>query len=358
MAKRKLSKQQQWRIKKIQEERSKRAARREAKELTALQQGDLGALQHGRVIAHYGQQLDIEPLPSKENHTPGPHSERDIHRCYARANIDSLVTGDLVTWRPGADQSGVIEARESRRSLLQRPDKFGQLKPVAANIDQILIVICPEPTPFPNLINRYLVAAEAVQITPKIILNKSDLLNPENREQIAELKHSYSGLGYTWLEVTCKTTDGLAPLLALLQRCTSVFVGQSGVGKSSIIKTLLPDQNIKVGALSEGEKKGTHTTTTAKLFHMPCGGELIDSPGIREFGLWHMDEQTLTEGFIEFRPFLGHCRFRDCRHRREPGCALFAAVEAGRISEARMASYLSIRDSLSEQEIYNQETER
>ncbi len=345
MGKRRLTKQQQWRIKKIQDERSRRADRKESQVLEQLDAGDLSAEQRGLVIAHYGQQLDIEALDGV--------NKGKLYRCFVRANIDSLVTGDIVTWRAGNDNSGIIVARNDRHTALKRPDKFGQLKPVAANIDQILIVIATEPEAHNNLIDRYLVAAEAVEIAPRIILNKKDLINDENRDRIERLKALYSGLGYDWIEVSSKSQEGLAPLQTLLDHRISIFVGQSGVGKSSLIQALLPEEELRVGDLSEGARKGTHTTTTAKLFHMQCGGDLIDSPGIREFGLWHMDEPTLADGFIEFRPFLGTCKFRDCRHQGEPGCALNQALEDGEIEASRMESYQRIRDSLEDQTIIN-----
>jgi len=345
MGKRKLTKQQQWRIKKIQDERSRRADKKETQAMEQLDTGDLSPEQRGLVIAHYGQQLDVEALNGE--------NKGQLHRCFVRANIDSLVTGDIVTWRAASDGSGIIVARNDRHTALKRPDKFGQLKPVAANIDQILIVIATEPEAHNNLIDRYLVAAEAVEISPRIILNKKDLINHANRERIEHLQSLYSSLGYDWVEVSSKSQEGLAPLQALLDDRISIFVGQSGVGKSSLIQALLPSEELRVGDLSESARKGTHTTTTAKLFHMRSGGELIDSPGIREFGLWHMDELTLADGFVEFRPFLGTCRFRDCRHSGEPGCALNQALEEGQIEASRMESYQRIRDSLEDQTIIN-----
>ena len=135
-------------------------------------------------------------------------------------------------------------------------------------------------------------------------------------------------------------------LKVLLDDKTSVFVGQSGVGKSALINTLLPDANTQVGELSEARHKGKHTTTSARLYHFSTGGDLIDSPGIREFNLEHLDHDTLLNGFIEFRPFLGQCKFRDCRHDQEPGCSLKQAVEAGQINAKRMDSYRQIHQTL------------
>ena len=237
--------------------------------------------------------------------------------------------------------------------MLQRPDNYGQLKPVAANIDRIIIVVATEPTPYANLIDRYLVAAETLNIKPAILFNKSDLINDSNRAQIEALCQIYEALGYEVLKTSANEVEHCeSTLLEWLKNYTSVFVGQSGVGKSSLIRSILGDQSIKVGALSEISRKGTHTTTTAKLFHIPGGGKIVDSPGIREFGLWHINEQELLEGFIELRPHIGYCRFRDCKHNNEPRCAILEAFDKGDISETRMSSYRRIRETLGDKETY------
>ncbi len=341
MSKRKLSRQQRWRIEKIQAERAERAAKRDARESEKLAAGEYGQERPGRVTAHFGRTLDVRPEDSDE-----------AVRCHLRANLEGLVTGDRVIWRGREDPDGqvvegVVVARGERDSVLERPDARGQLKPVAANIDQILIVFAVEPEPHPNLIDRYLIAAEATGIAPVLVLNKIDLL-PEGRGELLALLRRYEGLGYPVVTTTTEREDGLDALHARLAGRTSVFVGQSGVGKSSLIDRLLPDEELRIGALSKDSRKGTHTTTTARLYPLPDAesAELIDSPGIREFGLGHLDEQQVAEGFIEFRDFLGRCRFRDCRHRHEPGCALLEAVERGEIHPERFASYRRIVESL------------
>jgi ribosome biogenesis GTPase len=340
MSKRKLSRRQAWRVDKIQAERVKRASKKDQAIDAKLSSGELGPEQEGLIVSHFGSQVDVEVLQGED--------KGSLCRCHMRANLGSLVTGDRVIWRRG-QPTGVIVATLPRQSLLSRPNSRGELKPVAANIDYIVITIAPEPTPFANLIDRYLVAAEAIGIEPVILLNKTDLLiDPARRSELEQMLASYQRIGYRVLHASTKSEDGLNELKAELDQRTSVFVGQSGVGKSSLINALLPGVDIRVGALSEATAKGTHTTTTARIYHFPDGGDLIDSPGIREFGLWHIDPQQLLEGFVEFRPFLGLCKFRDCSHQLEPECALLEALEQGKIEPRRMDSYRLILQSLEE----------
>ena len=339
MAKRKLNRRQSWRIQKVQDERNKRAQRRDDKADETLNSTDLGEEQLGLVIAHYGTQVDIETL---EGSNVG-----SVQRAHIRANVDALVTGDKVVWRPG-NPTGVVVAMQERESILQRPDSRGLLRPVAANINFLVITFAPEPTPYANLIDRYLVAAEHSGLEPVLLLNKTDLITDDNREQLNDMLQIYEEVGYRLIRASTKNEEGMSELTELLQNNISVFVGQSGVGKSSLINTLLPDSDIKVGELSEATAKGKHTTTTAKLFHIPSGGDLIDSPGIREFGLWHMEPEDIAAGYIDFEPFLGFCKFRDCSHTEDPGCALQAAVADGKLSERRLTSYHHLVGSLSE----------
>lgn len=338
MTKRKLTRRQQWRIEKIQEERSQRATKRDQQAEDTLTDSDLGPEQHGLIITHYGTQVVVE---ATEGESAGLQQ-----RCHFRSNLGSLVTGDKVVWRAG-NPLGVVVAVLPRDSALQRPDPHGDMKTVAANIDRIIIVVAPYPEPHANLIDRYLVAANAIDIEPVLLINKTDRIDDTTREKVSYLEKTYRNLGYDVLMVSTKNGTGLEEFRDYLTHYTSVFVGQSGVGKSSLVNALLPESNLRVGDLSE-RQQGTHTTTSATLLHFPGGGHLIDSPGIREFGLWHMEEDEVLEGFIEFRPFLGHCKFRDCSHRHEPGCAILTALENGEISTTRMDSYRYILRTLNE----------
>ncbi len=333
MAKRKLTRRQAWRVQKVQQERVDRAQRRDEDYAERVENGELGPEQEGLVIAHYGVQVDVEG------------ADGNCHRCHLRANLDTLVTGDRVAWREGAP-TGVIEARVERSSELNRPNSAGELRPVAANIDQIIIVIAPRPEPHRQLIDRYLVAAYATGIEPLILLNKTDLLTTEDGREMLQMLEQYAALGYPLIQASTVSESGLDAVYSALRDRISVFVGQSGVGKSSLVNVLLPGVDQVVRELSTAADKGVHTTTTARLFHVPEGGDVIDSPGIREFGLWHMDRQTVEAGFIEFRPYLGHCRFRDCRHEQDPGCALMQAVQEGAIQPERIDSYRNIISSL------------
>ena len=344
MTRRRLTRQQAWRIEKIRAERARRAARvPEPGNPVAMAPAPAGSLdttaeREGLIIAHYGTQVDVEAIDRD-----GALQARAA-RCHLRANLDGLVTGDRVVFCAGSP-TGVVVAQLPRHSELCRPDAYGRLKAVAANIDQIAIVIAPLPTPHANLLDRYLVAAQATGASPLIVVNKCDLLEDAALATALEnLLGIYPSLGYPVLR--CSMHTGLSELETVLRGRTSVFVGQSGVGKTSLLNALLPDAGQRTGALSEGSGKGTHTTTTATLFHLPGGGRLIDSPGIREFGLEHLTRYAVESGFREFHPYLGHCRFRDCRHQHEPGCALLQAVDSGAITAQRLASYRHIVGSL------------
>jgi ribosome biogenesis GTPase len=295
----------------------------------------------GLVITRFGQHADVEDPQTGI-----------IHRCNLRRSIQSLVSGDRVVWRPGVETlqgiAGVVEAVHERKTMLTRPDYYDGVKAVAANVDRIVIVSSILPELSLNIIDRYIIAAETIGIKPLIVVNKVDLLTPEQRVDVERKLTQYQNIGYSVRLVSTDTGEGLDDLKVDLQDHVSIFAGQSGVGKSSMVNSLMPDVEADIGDVSTNSGLGQHTTTAARLYHFADGGDLIDSPGVREFGLWHLEPEQITEAFVEFRPYLGGCKFRDCKHGNDPGCIIREAVERGDISRARYNSYHKIIESMSE----------
>lgn len=291
----------------------------------------------GLVVANFGAELVVEDVKG------------ELHRCAGRRKLGRLVCGDRVQWQAGDNSPCSIAKLEPRTSELARPDRNGQKKIIAANIDQILIITSALPAYNPGLVDRYLVTAETLGIAPVIVLNKIDLLGEAQFSDLEKQLEEYEKIGYTVVLTSATTAHGMDMLIPLLHDKTSIFVGQSGVGKSSLINVILPDANARVGEISEATGKGTHTTTTGWLYHLPNNnGDIIDSPGIREFGLWEITPQQISHGFREFGRYDEQCRFRNCIHHGEPGCAVAEAVKQGAISQRRYESYQRILISITD----------
>lgn len=292
-----------------------------------------GSEREGSVIAHFGTVVEVED------------DNGVIYRCHLRKNQEPIITGDRVLWHLEKDNTGIVIASLPRKSLLTRPEKNHRNKLIAANIDVIVVVVAPPPNFSESLLDRYLVAAESRDIPAIILLNKIDLLNEDALIAMKKRLDKYTKMGYDVIYSSIFIKNGLHALLHALKNKRCVLVGVSGVGKSSIIMALTGHQQIKIGDVSSSHQ-GKHTTTTTRLYSLPEGGSLIDSPGVREFSLGDMPANEVIKGFIEFQPFIGLCKFRNCHHQSEPGCALQGAVAEGKISPERWQSYLDIIENI------------
>ncbi|AIA72694.1 conserved hypothetical protein [Pectobacterium atrosepticum SCRI1043] len=337
MSKKKLSKGQQRRVSANHQRRLKKT---ESK--VEWEDSQLGDAQEGIIISRFGMHADVEA------------TDGVVRRCNIRRTISSLVTGDRVVWRPGHESlagiSGIVEAVHPRHSVLTRPDYYDGIKPIAANIDQIVIVSAILPELSLNIIDRYLVACETLEVEPLIVLNKIDLLDEKSRQLVDKSMDIYRALKYRVLMVSSHTQQGIPELEQALTDRISIFAGQSGVGKSSLLNALLAlgEKRILVNEVSDNSGLGQHTTTASRLYHFPHGGDVIDSPGVREFGLWHLEPEQVTSGFIELREYIGSCKFRDCKHENDPGCAINAARERGDIARERFDNYHRILESMTQ----------
>jgi ribosome biogenesis GTPase len=256
--------------------------------------------------------------------------------CQVKGRHLQVVCGDQVEIRRDGD-AGVIEAVLPRASLLYRSDAF-KSKAIAANVSQLAVVVAARPSFSMELVQRCVLAAEDQGIPSLLILNKSDLPETPAAHERLEL---LTRLGYPLVMLSALTD--VAPLRPALHGHTTLLIGQSGMGKSTLINALFPDADVVTAEYSEALDSGRHTTTHTRLHRLDADSAVIDSPGLQEFALQHLDANALAHAFIEFRPFLGQCRFRDCRHETEPGCRLQEAAAAGDIDPGRLRLFQTLR---------------
>lgn len=321
---RRLTDRQKARIGRIQEHRRDRLREQVARATACSAQEDP---REGRVMVRHGARLVVED------------PEGGLHLCLARQNLGEPTCGDRVVWQPTGAKQGVVTAILPRQSTLSRPDYSGRDKPLAANLTQLILVLAPLPAPAGYLLDQYLVGAEQLGLKAVIAVNKSDLLDGSTRSGWEARFAPYQGIGYPVVWISALAERGLDPLIRQLQGEISILVGQSGVGKSSLVKALIPDVEVPIGLLSEAKGVGRHTTSAARCYHLPQGGLLIDSPGVRSFRLGPLSFAALERGFRELGPYLGRCRFGDCRHDQEPDCAIKQALANGRIHPERLESF-------------------
>ena len=287
----------------------------------------------GLVISHLGKGLAIE------------HAGKTII-CQTRRQLGVAAVGDRVLWeRTGTDQGRVAQLLP-RRSVLTRPARQGKTRPVAANIDKVIVVFATHPNCDFLLIDQYLAVCENRNINAELVFNKIDLAPTPERDVILHELTRYQAMGYPLHCVSATTGKGLSTLTTTLLNQTSILAGQSGVGKSSLTNALIPDKALKTNTLSEANAHGRHTTTAATLYHLPSGGDLIDSPGVAIFGLAGLSEAQLAYGFREFQPFIEACQFNDCQHQKDKGCAVRQAVEDQSISQTRYHRYLKLKEKM------------
>ncbi|MFO7189129.1 MAG: ribosome small subunit-dependent GTPase A [Pseudomonadota bacterium] len=288
----------------------------------------MGRELNAQVVAAFGRQYLVET------------DSGEILRCVPRGKRSNVACGDRVRIETTGAKEGVIETIEPRSSLFMRAAGHRQ-KIIAANVTQVVVVVAGVPSFSDELIARALVAAEQQHLRSVIALNKADLV--EETAAARERLKPFELAGYRVLELSAKRS--VAPLVDVLEGHTTVLLGQSGMGKSTIVNTIVPDADAATQEISTFLDSGRHTTTHARLYRLGPDTALIDCPGLQEFGLTHLTADEIERGFVELHPYLGQCRFRDCRHRSEPDCAVRAAVERGLIAPRRLQLLHRILDN-------------
>ena len=316
-----LTRRQKWRIEKVQSERIVRANKAAIKTEENTTNEEIS--QKGRVITRYGQRQLVES------------STRELFQCTSRQNIGLSVAGDDVIFQPAGGIEGIVTAILPRQNKLSQKNKL-----IATNIDQLWLVVATEPHYQFELIDRYLILAENSNLPINIIVNKIELI--DDSKQLTKDFSLYQNINYQVHFISIKKQLNLELLKVQLANKKNIFLGQSGVGKSSLINNLIPSLQLRVNEISSKTKRGKHTTTNTTIYQIPSGGDLIDSPGIREFQLDDFSAKQIVNGFREFKAFIGQCRFRNCQHINEPDCAVKVALDSGAIHTSRYENYLNL----------------
>jgi ribosome biogenesis GTPase len=278
--------------------------------------------QRGVVLASFGRGVLVQP-----DEAPGA---APLH-CSLKGRKQRIVCGDLVTWSAGG---GSIDSIEPRRNLIERIDLRGRAEPVASNVDRLAIVVAPQPAPDWFVVDRFWAGAELKEIETLLVVNKSDLGCERIHDEVA----GYRRLGLACIETASQSGSGIAELAAALNGGVTLLVGQSGVGKSSIVNALAPGAAAQTAELTR-DAEGRHTTTTARRYRLGPGTAIVDAPGVRDFAPPATLVRAAERGFIEIHACSAHCRFNDCCHMEEPGCAVRSGVLCGSIAARRYESY-------------------
>ncbi len=308
----------------------RRLSQQQKKRIQAAQHASSESDDHDRglVVSHQGGQILVELNAAA------------TLECKIKSNLGTIVCGDHVAIETTEQQEHRIVGILARDNLLQRVDGFGQVRAVAANISQLFICLATTPEPNLYLLDQYLLSAEQQQIEARILCNKIDLV--EAQPDPFGLRQIYQPLGYRLVETSVKTGAGMDEFRQLLLGQVSVLSGVSGVGKSSLTSWLLPQEKIKIASISEANEEGRHTTRASRLYHLPGGGDLIDTPGVRGFSPFIDNARPLAHGFREIRELAEHCRFHNCLHRNEPRCAVIDAVRSDGVAQSRYQNYLKM----------------
>lgn len=323
--------------------------RMKPKAITLEADGNVIALPRGRVMLAESGRYDVrldeggEVLNCKVKR--GASTENELSTL--------VVVGDFVRVQPLEDGRGLIHHVEERATHLGRnaAGREGMEHVIAANVDLLVCIVSADRPNFRRtIIDRYIVSALLGHVKPLVVMNKMDTVEGELDELLREEMAIYEDLGYQTLFTSTVTGEGIEELASAIAGITTVLVGHSGVGKSSLTNVLLGRNERRTGEVREKDRRGTHTTIGSAMMPLPDdGGYLIDTPGMREFGIWDLEPEELDGYFVEFQDYLQQCRFLPCTHTHEPGCAVIAAVEEGEIDEGRYASYLNIFESLKEE---------